>query len=143
MSKNKTKRVYVVINSDDQLEIEAICASREALEKYMNGRLKQYEKSLNKKHLEPELKIVKRFSDEKYEISVDIPTVEYEVLYEDIDISITTSATYPKVWVVYHIAPNQGVSFFLTKTEAEKYAATIDYEDCPKELTTIQKYNLL
>ncbi len=120
MSKNKTKRVYVVINSDNRLEIEAICVSEESLKKY-----------LNEERLVPTIERVKTFADEEYEISLHIPKMKYEVLYADIDIARTKSATYPKVWVGYG-DPYEGVYFFETKDEAEKWAAKIDIEDCPQ-----------
>lgn len=133
---NEISEVYVIFKDTDCIHIEVICANREALQKYMEEQRLQLEEELKKNCPTPEITRVKTFYDEEYEITAQVPTNNFEIMYSELEGS---SAKQAEVWAANCISPFRKVKVFTSEHAAKEWISNIDD---PEELNFIEKHEL-
>ena len=138
---NKNGMVYVVFKDTDDINIEAVFAKRESLQRYLGEQRIQFENSLNDGPCIPEIHRVKTLGDEEYEIRVDTPTLNIEVMYSEIDAFVPNSTqTSVKIWVANCICPFRQVKVFTSKEKAKEWMSALDD---PEEFNFVEEHELL
>ena len=126
----KTSNVYLLF-SENYPFIEAICTNKTSLDNYLKGKLKEYENAFYKEPIKAELNPVKTFLDYEYEITINVPKINYEILNYKIDSrhieKLNSSST--TILIGVSVIDSLEVYFFDNEDQAIEWENSIDEDD--------------
>ena len=117
---NEDKMMYIVFEQGDILAINAICASEDAVGRYLEDERKLLEESFVSEPPVPKIDRIKTFFYKEYEIAVPAIKYDYQIIRSKlIGFDDMLKSDVKKVWVAHCLTPFLEVTLHSTKDSAK------------------------